>query len=160
VEGPPAIAGTPIRVNGHEHRVAADAGTPLIFALRNDLGLKAAKLGCALEQCRACTVLVDGEPDTSCTRPLESLGASTVTTLEGLADDARFALLHDAFLEEQAAQCGYCIPGILVAARALLERIPSPSPAQVRSALDGHLCRCGSHPRILRAVLRAAERMA
>jgi nicotinate dehydrogenase subunit A len=160
VEGPPAIAGTPIRVNGHEHRVAADAGTPLIFALRNDLGLKATKLGCALEQCRACTVLVDGEPDTSCTRPLESLGASTVTTLEGFADDARFARLHDAFLEEQAAQCGYCIPGILVAARALLERIPSPSPAQVRSALDGHLCRCGSHPRILRAVLRAAERMA
>jgi nicotinate dehydrogenase subunit A len=159
VEGPPAIAGTPIRVNGHEHRVAADAGTPLIFALRNDLGLKATKLGCALEQCRACTVLVDGEPDTSCTRPLESLGASTVTTLEGFADDARFARLHDAFLEEQAAQCGYCIPGMMMRAQALLRANPNPTDDEIRSNLQTNLCRCGTHMRILKAVRRAAGLM-
>jgi aerobic-type carbon monoxide dehydrogenase small subunit (CoxS/CutS family) len=153
---PPAGTGTRLRVNGEEHRVAADGGTPLIFALRNDLGLTATKLGCALEQCRSCTVLVDGAPRTSCTTPLEAVGAAEVTTLEGLAGTDRFAALRDAFLEEQAAQCGYCLPGILVAAQALLDRTTRPTRAEIVTALEGHLCRCGSHPRILRAVERAA----
>ena len=152
----PAGSGTRLRVNGQEHRVAAGGGTPLIFALRNDLGLPATKLGCALEQCRSCTVLVDGAPRTSCTTPLEDVEAAEVTTLEGLIGEDRFAALREAFLEEQAAQCGYCLPGILVAAQALLDRTPRPTRAEIVTALEGHLCRCGSHPRILRAVERAA----
>ena len=156
MDGVPAQGGTRIRVNGQEHDVPADAGTPLIFALRNDLGLTATKLGCALEQCRSCTVLMDGAPRTSCTTPLAAVGAAEVTTLEGLVATDRFAALRDAFSEEQAAQCGYCLPGILVAAQALLDRTPRPTRADVVAALEGHLCRCGTHPRILRAVERAA----
>jgi nicotinate dehydrogenase subunit A len=145
-----------ISVNGGRAAVPAEPGSPLLLALRNDLGLKAAKLGCALEQCGACTVLVDGEPRTSCTTPLDSIGSAEVTTLEALASDPSFQRLREAFLAEQAAQCGYCLPGILVTAHALLERTPQPTRADVVAALDGHLCRCGSHPRILRAVERAA----
>lgn len=154
---PPSETMVEIRVNGDVHPLAAERSTPLIFALRNDLGLTATKLGCALEQCRSCTVLVDGVPRTSCTTPLEALAGSEITTLEGLTPLESFAPLRQAFVEEQAAQCGYCLPGILVAAQALLDRKRSVTRADVVAALDGHLCRCGSHPRIVRAVLRAAS---
>lgn len=145
-----------ISVNGRRTAVPAEPGSPLLLTLRNDLGLKAAKLGCALEQCRACTVLVDGEARTSCTTPLDSVGDAEVVTLEALASNPSFERLREAFLTEQAAQCGYCLPAILVAAHALLARTPHPARAEVVAALEGHLCRCGSHPRILRAVERAA----
>ncbi|MEN3284796.1 MAG: nicotinate dehydrogenase subunit [Solirubrobacteraceae bacterium] len=145
-----------LRVNGSEHEVQAAPDTPLLFILRNDLGLRAAKLGCALEQCGACVVLVDGEAVASCHAPVASFVGRAITTLEGIGTPASPDPLQEAFVAEGAAQCGYCIPGILVAARALLDRVPRPSDAEIRSALDGHLCRCGTHPRILRAVRRAA----
>jgi nicotinate dehydrogenase subunit A len=145
-----------LRVNGSEHEVQAAPDTPLLFVLRNDLGLRAAKLGCGLEQCGACTVLVDGEPVPSCQAPVESFVGRAITTLEGIGTPASPDPLQSAFVAEGAAQCGYCIPGIVVAARALLDRVPQPSDADIRGALDGHLCRCGSHPQILRAVRRAA----
>ena len=145
-----------LTVNGRVERVEADPATPLLLVLRNDLGLTAAKLGCGLEQCRACLVLADGEPVTSCATSVDAFEGRSITTLEGIGADGALDPLQQAFIDEQAAQCGYCIPGMIVAARALLDRNPDPTDAEVRTALEGNLCRCGSHPRIVRAVLRAA----
>jgi nicotinate dehydrogenase subunit A len=145
-----------LHVNGDAHTVVAAPETPLLLILRNDLGLTAAKLGCALEQCRACAVLVDGVAMTSCTAPVESMIGRTIVTPEGLGTAERLHAVQRAFVDEQATQCGYCIPGMVIGAVALLDRNPAPTDAEIREALAGHLCRCGSHPRILRAVRRAA----
>jgi nicotinate dehydrogenase subunit A len=146
-----------LKVNGAVHSVAAEPDTPLLYVLRNDLGLNAAKFGCGLGQCGSCTVLVDGAPMRSCITPIGMLGQSEITTLEGLGTVERPHPLQDAFIAEQAVQCGYCIPGAIMLAKALLDRIPHPSEAQVRLALAGNLCRCGVHNRIVRAVLKAAQ---
>jgi aerobic-type carbon monoxide dehydrogenase small subunit (CoxS/CutS family) len=145
-------------VNGRRELVRADPGTPLLQVLRNELGLTAAKLGCGLEQCYACAVLVDGEATTTCATAVERFVGRRIVTLEGLAPGEQLHPVQQAFLEEEAAQCGYCIPGIIIGAVALLAREPHPSDTQIREGLDRHLCRCGTHPRILKAVARAAER--
>ena len=146
-----------IKVNGAMHSVPAEPDTPLLYVLRNDLGLNAAKYGCGLAQCGACTVLVDGKPVRSCVTPIDTLGQSEITTLEGIGTIERPHPLQAAFMAEQAAQCGYCIPGIIMAAKALLDHNPQPSEANVRQGLALNLCRCGTHVRIVRAVLRAAQ---
>jgi len=146
-----------LKVNGAVHSVAAEPDTPLLYVLRNDLGLNAAKFGCGLGQCGACTVLVDGGAVRSCITPIGALGQSEVTTLEGLGSIERPHPLQAAFMAEQAAQCGYCIAGMIMFAKALLDRIPQPSEAEVRLALADNLCRCGVHNRIVRAVLKAAQ---
>jgi nicotinate dehydrogenase subunit A len=145
-----------LRVNGAERTVQVDLGTPLLYVLRNDLGLTAAKFGCGLEQCRACAVLVDGEAVTSCATAVDAFVGKEITTLEGIGTPERLHPVQQAFLEEEAGQCGYCVPGIIVAAVALLDATPDPSDDQIRTALAGNLCRCGSQPRIVRAVRRAA----
>jgi nicotinate dehydrogenase subunit A len=147
-------------VNGKRELVRVDPATPLLQVLRNDLGLTAAKYGCGLEQCFACAVLVDGEATTSCATPVESFVGRRVVTLEGLAADGELDPVQQAFLEEEAAQCGYCIPGMIIGAVALLRHESAPTETQIRAALDPHLCRCGTHPRILRAVRRAAGQRA
>jgi nicotinate dehydrogenase subunit A len=146
-----------IKVNGAMHSVPAEPDTPLLYVLRNDLGLNAAKFGCGIAQCGACTVLVDGKPVRSCATPIDTLGRSEITTLESLGTIERPHPLQAAFMAEQAAQCGYCIPGFIMAAKALLDHNPQPSEADVRQGLAGNLCRCGAHNRIVRAVLRAAQ---
>jgi len=146
-----------LKVNGAVHSVAAEPDTPLLYVLRNDLGLNAAKFGCGLEQCGACTVLVDGAPVRSCVTPIGLLVQSEITTLEGLGTLERPHPLQAAFMAEQAAQCGYCIPGMIMMAKALLDRNQQPSEAEVRLGLAGNLCRCGAHNRIVRAVLKAAQ---
>lgn len=143
------------RVNGRPVETSADGDVPLLAVLRGELGLTGTRFGCGLELCGACMVLVDGHPVYSCTRSAWSVADRAVTTVEGLA--ARGDPLIQAFLDEQAGQCGYCLSGILVSARALLDRDPHPDRAAVVAALDPHLCRCGAHNRIVRAVLRAAE---
>jgi nicotinate dehydrogenase subunit A len=147
-----------ITVNGARHAVAASPETPLLYVLRNELGLNAAKFGCGLSRCGACTVLQDGEPIRSCAVPVGEVAGSAITTLEGLGSADALHPLQQAFLDEQAAQCGYCIPGMIMTAAALLERNPHPTEDEIRAALEDTLCRCGSHVRILRAVQRAAER--
>jgi nicotinate dehydrogenase subunit A len=149
-----------LTVNGREQNIAAAADTPLLYVLRNDLELKAAKFGCGLGQCGSCTVMIDGRPQQSCDVPLWAAAGKTVTTLEGLRETPEGAALQRAFVSLQAAQCGYCIPGILVSATALLKEVKRPSEAQIRDALGRHLCRCGTHVRILRAIRRAAEEVA
>ena len=146
-----------LKVNGAVHSMAAEPDTPLLYVLRNDLGLNAAKFGCGLGQCGACTVLVDGAPVRSCITPIGTLGQSEITTLEGLGTLERPHPLQAAFMAEQAAQCGYCIAGMIMFAKALLDRIQQPSEAEVRIGLAGNLCRCGAHNRIVRAVLKAAQ---
>ena len=146
-----------LKVNGAAHSVGAEPDTPLLYVLRNDLGLNAAKFGCGLGQCGACTVLVDGAPVRSCITPIGTLGQSEITTLEGLGTVERPHPLQAAFMAEQAAQCGYCIPGMIMLAKALLDRNQQPSEAEVRLGLAGNLCRCGTHHRIVRAVLKAAQ---
>jgi len=143
-------------VNGREVRVAADAKIPLLDVLRNELGLKGARYGCGLEQCGSCMVLVDGEPIYACGREVGSVAGRTVTTVEGIGSVERPHPLRQAFVDEQAGQCGYCLTGILVSAKALLDRNQNPSRADIVAALDKHLCRCGAHQRIIRAVERAA----
>jgi nicotinate dehydrogenase subunit A len=140
--------------------VAATEDTPLLLVLRNELGLRAAKYGCGLEQCRVCTVLVDGEPVPSCAAPVGAFAGREIVTLEGLGTPADPHPLQRAFVEESAAQCGYCIPAMILAAKALLDANPSPSDVEIQAALREHLCRCGTHPRILAAVRRAAEEAA
>ena len=144
-------------VNGKSVRVQAEADTPLLYVLRDELQLNAAKYGCGLGQCGACTVLVDGEPVFSCVTPIEMLEGKRVTTLEGLGSAASPGRLQQAFIDEQAAQCGYCIPGMMMRAAALLAKTPQPTDAQVREAMQPNLCRCGTHMRILRAIRRAAK---
>jgi nicotinate dehydrogenase subunit A len=139
--------------------IDAEENATLIDVLRNQLQLRATRFGCGLEQCGACTVLVDGEPVQSCTRLVATVAGRHVTTLEGLARDGVLHPLQEAFLAEQAGQCGYCLAGILMAAKALLDRNPNPTRAEIAAALDGNLCRCGAHNRIIRAVARAAAAM-
>jgi len=148
-----------LKVNGREHQVDAEADTPLLYVLREDIKLNAAKFGCGLGQCGACTVIVDGKAVLSCVTPMILLEGKQVTTLEGLGTVSEPAPIQRAFIEEQAAQCGYCIAGIMMRAQALLQRNSRPTDEQIRSELEPHLCRCGTHMRILRAVRRAARLM-
>jgi nicotinate dehydrogenase subunit A len=143
-------------VNGTTQEVEAAETVPLLEVLRNHLGLRGARYGCGLEQCGCCMVLVDGEPAYACTREVGTVANRDVTTIEGLGTLAEPHPLQQAFLDEQAGQCGYCLSGILISAKALLDRNPDPSRADIVAALDKHLCRCGAHQRILRAVERAA----
>jgi len=151
---------TKLTVNGRSHAVAAEPETALLYVLRNDLKLKGARFGCGLGQCGACTVLVDGKPVQSCDFPLSAAVGKSITTIEGLAPDGEWHPLQAAFIAEQAAQCGYCVTGIIMAAKALLDANPRPADAEIRSALKGNLCRCGTHHRILRAIHRAAREIA
>jgi nicotinate dehydrogenase subunit A len=148
-----------IHVNGISHSVAAEPETPLLYVLRNDLRLKGTRYGCGLAQCGACIVLVDGKAVPSCDLPLSAAAGKNVTTIEGLGSAAAPHPLQRAFIAEQAAQCGYCVSGIIMAAKALLDANPRPSEAEIRAALKGNLCRCGTHQRILRAIRRAAEEL-
>ena len=146
-----------LKVNGVVHAVSAEPDTPLLYVLRNDLGLNGPKFGCGLGQCGACTVLLDGDPTRSCMTPLKDAGEQEVTTIEGLGTIDKPHPLQKAFMDEQAAQCGYCINGMIMTAKELLDRIPHPTESDVRATLAPNLCRCGTHNRIIRAVLRAAQ---
>ena len=146
-----------LNVNGATRTVSVEPGTPLLYVLRNDLELNAPRFGCGLSQCGACTVHVDGKPTRSCVFPTDSAIGRKVTTLEGLAKDGKLPPLQRAFIAEQAAQCGYCGNGMIMTAKALLDRTERPTEAQVRKALGANLCRCGTHNRIVRAVLRASK---
>ena len=148
-----------LHINGHEHRIDADPKTPLIYVLRNDLGLKGAKFGCGLEQCGACLVIVDGETEYACNTPAGAFEGRQIVTIEGIGTPENLDPLQQAFIEERAAQCGFCTPGMIVAAKALLETNPDPTKDEIRQALSQNLCRCGSHASIIKAVLRAAREM-
>lgn len=148
-----------LNVNGQSHQIDEDPGTPLLYVLRNTLQLNAAKFGCGLGQCGACTVLMDDQPIYSCLIPIAALQDRKITTLEGLGTVTDPGPLQRAFIAEQAAQCGYCIPGMMMRAQALLQRNPEPSDAQIRAQMETNLCRCGTHMRILRAVHRAGAEM-
>jgi nicotinate dehydrogenase subunit A len=145
-----------LRVNGREHIVSVSGDAPLLYVLRNDLGLNGPKFGCGLSQCGACAVLRDGVEIRSCVTPVASVAGSEITTCEGLGSPDKPHPLQAAFIAEQAAQCGYCISGMIVAAASLLKQNPKPSRADIKSGMDGHLCRCGTHLRIVRAIERAA----
>jgi nicotinate dehydrogenase subunit A len=146
-------------VNGKSVHVKTDGAKPLLSVLRDELGLRGTRFGCGTEQCGACMVLIDGEPAYSCAREIGSLTGKAVTTVEGLTQNGAPHPLQQTFVEEQAGQCGYCLSGILISAAALLARNPRPSRGEIAAALDRHLCRCGAHNRIMRAVARAGERM-
>lgn len=146
-----------IAVNGKTHTVEAEPDTPLLYLLRNELGLHGPRFGCGLGQCGACTVQIGTKAERSCQIPVADLKGRAVTTLEGLGTPGKPHPLQQAFIDEQAAQCGYCINGMIMQAKALLERNPHPGDAEIRHALDGNLCRCGTHLRIVRAVKRAAK---
>jgi nicotinate dehydrogenase subunit A len=146
-------------VNGTRHRLDVPGDTPLLYVLRNDLQLNGAKFGCGLGQCGACTVIVDGRAVFSCITPVSALEGRRIRTVEGLGTVEKPGPKQRAFMEEQAAQCGYCIPGMMMRAQALLESQPGADEAQIRKALTPNLCRCGTHMRILRAVGRAAKLM-
>jgi nicotinate dehydrogenase subunit A len=148
-----------LNVNGTARQVDADPATPLLYVLRDDLALNGAKFGCGLGQCGACTVMIGGAAAYSCLMPIALVGQRPVKTVEGLGSVAKPGILQQAFLDEQAAQCGYCIAGMIMRAQALLERQPNPSDAEIRSEMAPNLCRCGTHMRILRAVRRAADTM-
>jgi nicotinate dehydrogenase subunit A len=146
-----------LKVNGSRHSVPAEPDTPLLYVLRNDLALNGAKFGCGLAQCGACTVVVDGAAIRSCVTPIGSLENAEITTIEGLGTAERPHPLQQAFIAEQAAQCGYCINGRIMSAKALLDRKPHAIEADIRTALAGNLCRCGTHNRIIGAVLSATR---
>jgi nicotinate dehydrogenase subunit A len=148
-----------LNVNGRDHDVNAEPDTPLLYVLRDDLKLNAAKFGCGLGQCGSCTVMVDGEAVFSCVTPILLLENRKITTVEGLGTVDQPGPMQRAFIEEQAAQCGYCIPGMMMRAQALLQKNPGASDADIRAALESNLCRCGTHMRIMRAVRRAANLM-
>ena len=148
-----------VNINGVDHRLDVDPSTPLLYVLRDDLKLNGAKYGCGLGQCGACTVQVDGKAVFSCLTPIAALDGRRVRTVEGLGTIEKPSAVQRAFEAEQAAQCGYCIAGMIMRAQALLDRIPSPSDAQIRKHMQTNLCRCGTHMRILRAVRRAADMM-
>ncbi|MCE2946653.1 MAG: (2Fe-2S)-binding protein [bacterium] len=150
-----------LRVNGRTTRVTVDdPDMPLLYALRNQVGLRGPQFGCGLGQCGACTVQLGGQAVRSCSVPVSAAAGKPVTTLEGIGDAGRLHPLQQAFIDEQAVQCGYCINGMIMQAKALLERNRSPSDEEIRAALAGNLCRCGTHVRIVRAVKRAASTMA
>jgi nicotinate dehydrogenase subunit A len=146
-----------LTVNGAQHTVRAAADTPLLYVLRNDLGLVGSRFGCGSGQCGACYVMVDGRPMASCDLPVSFVVGKKITTVEGLGRDGQLHPVQKALIAEQAAQCAYCMSGIAVSAAALLTANKRPSEKQVREALDKHLCRCGSHNRVVRAVLKAAN---
>jgi nicotinate dehydrogenase subunit A len=148
-----------LKVNGQTHSIDASLDTPLLYALRDHLKLNAAKYGCGLGQCGACTVMIDGEAAFSCVTPILLLEGKEITTLEGLGTPGHPSPLQQAFIDEQAAQCGYCIPGMMMRAQALLQRNPRASESEIRTELEPHLCRCGTHMRILKAIGRAALAM-
>ncbi|HSI00435.1 MAG TPA: (2Fe-2S)-binding protein [Reyranella sp.] len=149
--------GIAFTVNGSAREVDVPEATTLLETLRNHLGLMGTRYGCGLEQCGACMVLVDGQPAFACTRETGTVAGRAVTTIEGVGSPDRLHPLQQAFLDEQAGQCGYCLSGIIVSAKALLDRTPRPTRAEIVEALDKHLCRCGAHQRIIRAVERAAQ---
>jgi nicotinate dehydrogenase subunit A len=149
-----------LTVNGTRHRVRAEPSTPLLYILRQDLQLKGVRFGCGAGHCGSCTVQIDGRAVQSCDLPLEALGSGVVTTIEGLGTAATPHPVQQAFVDEQAAQCGYCINGIMMSVAALIEHNPAPDDAELLRALDRHLCRCGTHVRILRAARRAIAALA
>jgi nicotinate dehydrogenase subunit A len=146
-----------LHVDGQAHTIEADADMPLLYALRNDLELRNPRFGCGLSQCGACTVLINGEPVRSCVTAVSAVGDRTITTLNGIGTPEHPHKVQAAFIEEQVPQCGYCLNGWVMTSVALLERNPHPSDAQIREALTGIKCRCGTHMAILRAVKRAAQ---
>jgi len=146
-----------LKVNGATRVVSAEPDTPLLYVLRNDLELNGAKFGCGLAQCGACTVLIDGRAARSCVTAIDTVANSEITTIEGLGTIDKPHPLQRAFMEEQAAQCGYCINGMIMTAKELLDRNPKPSEKEVREGLAANLCRCGTHGRIIRAVLKASQ---
>jgi aerobic-type carbon monoxide dehydrogenase small subunit (CoxS/CutS family) len=154
------MSGIELTVNGRALRVAADATTPLLTVLREELALRGTRFGCGTEQCGACMVLIDGRPEYSCAREVGSLAGCAITTVEGLARDGKPHPLQQAILDEQAGQCGYCLSGIMISAAALLSGNPRPDRAAIVAALDRNLCRCGIHNRVIRAVQRAGAAMA
>ena len=145
-----------LRVNGKSQVVDTDPDTPLLYVLRDDLKLNGPKFGCGLGQCGSCTVIINGNAVRSCQVPVKDLGNRAVTTLEGLGTTKKMHPIQKAFLDEQAVQCGYCINGMIMTTKALLDKNPKPNDAQIKEALAGNLCRCGTHTRILRAVKRAS----
>jgi nicotinate dehydrogenase subunit A len=146
-----------LRVNQSPVTVDCDGRTPLLYVLRNDLALNGPKFGCGLGQCGACTVLIEGQPVRSCVMPVAAVGEGSITTLDGLSKDGLPDPLQRAFIDAQAAQCGYCTNGMVMAAKALLEQNKAPTEREIKQALSGNLCRCGSHKRIVKAVQRAAK---
>ena len=148
-----------LNINGSMHAVQADENTPLLYVLRNDCDLKGTRFGCGAAQCGSCHVLIDGVSVPSCDTPLWSAEGKALITVEGLSQSGELSALQQAFVDEQAAQCGYCVSGMLITATELLQKSQQPTEAEVRAALDKHLCRCGSHNRIVRAVLRAAGKV-
>jgi len=153
------VANIRIKVNGCDYQLDVDERTPLIFVLRNDLGLKGTKLGCGLEQCGACKVIVDRKAVFSCNSPVSSFENCSITTIEGLGNADKLHPIQESFVKEKAAQCGYCIPGIIMAVKALLDANSEPDKEMVCEALEDNLCRCGTHPQILKAVMMAASEM-
>lgn len=145
-----------LKVNGRTRAVDVDTDTPLLYVLRENLALKGPRFGCGLGQCGACTVHVDGRAVRSCMLPVSEVKTAAITTLEGLGSTAKPSRLQQAFIDEQAAQCGYCVNGMIMSAAALLEKNRNPSEAEIREALSGNLCRCGTHQRIVAAIRRAA----
>lgn len=145
-----------LRVNGHDRRVKAEPDTPLLYVLRNDLDLKGARFGCGLGQCGACNVLIDGRAVQSCSMPIAAAQGKSITTLEGLGSTSAPHPVQAAFIKEQVPQCGFCTSGMIVSVAALLASKPKPTEAEIRSALDGNLCRCGTHVRVVRAVIAAS----
>jgi nicotinate dehydrogenase subunit A len=148
-----------LRVNGKTQVVDAEPEMPLLYALRNDLQLNGPKFGCGLAQCGACTVIMDGNAIRSCVLPMSEANNKAVTTLEGLGNTKKMHKIQQAFVDEQAVQCGYCINGMIMSSKALLDKNPKPTDAQIKEALAGNLCRCGTHIRILRAVKRASGQL-
>jgi nicotinate dehydrogenase subunit A len=146
-----------ITVNRKKHEIGADTNTPLLYVLRNDLELNGAKYGCGLSQCGACTVIVEGKAVRSCVTQLSTVAGKTINPIEGFGEGGKLHALQKAFLEEQAAQCGYCANGMIMTAKALLDKNPRPTEAQIRKAMAANFCRCGTHNRIVRAIQRAAK---
>jgi nicotinate dehydrogenase subunit A len=148
-----------LRINGKNQTIDAEPDMPLLYALRNDLQLNGPKFGCGLAQCGACTIIMDGNAIRSCVTPVSAAQNKPVTTLEGLGNTKKMHKIQQAFVDEQAVQCGYCINGMIMSTKALLDKNPKPTDGQIKEALAGNLCRCGTHIRILRAVKRASGQM-
>ena len=154
------MAKIPLRVNGKTYSVETEPEMPLLYALRNDLQLNGPKFGCGLSQCGACTVIIDGAAIRSCVTPVAAAQNKAVTTLEGLGNTKKMHKIQQAFVDEQAIQCGYCINGMIMTTKALLDKNPKPNDTQIKEALAGNLCRCGTHLRIVRAVKRVSGQLA